>query len=85
MDGGSANDALGVDHEQAAQRDAGFFDEHAVVAGDALVEIGNQGVIDRANAAIFTGGVAPGQVGKVAVDADADDFSVDGFKFFDFV
>ena len=79
-DGKVMNDLIGdhafrVDDEQAAKCDAAVG-ENAIVAGDLLVEVGEERIIQFAKSPVFACGVDPGEVGVVAVDGAADELSV---------
>ncbi len=39
-----------------------------------MLDVGNQRILDRADAAVFDLGVAPGVVGELGVDGDTDHF-----------
>lgn len=78
VDGDLAEHALGVDDEQAAQGDALVLDQHAVVAGDLEVLVGDQRQLEvLAQAALLAGPLTPRQVGEVAVGGDAQDGGVE--------
>ncbi|KAH0533538.1 hypothetical protein FGG08_007682, partial [Glutinoglossum americanum] len=83
VDDRGADHAFGVDQEQAAQRDAGVLDQYAVITGDRLVEVGHERVAQVAQTAVLARGVAPGEVGELAVDRHADDFRAEGVEILD--
>lgn len=73
VDGDLAEHAVGVDEEEAAQRDAFFLDENAVVFADGVVLVREQGDVDLAQAAVFLCGVGPGQQGVFRVGGGEHD------------
>lgn len=78
VDGDLTQGALGVDDEEAAQRDALLLDQHAVVARDLEVLVGHQGQLQViAQTALLAGALTPGQVCEVAVGGDAQDGGVE--------
>src|SRR3569832_1511377 len=68
------DDALTVDQERAAQRDAVRMLD-AVGASDLMLDVGDDGKADRADAALFHRRVAPGGVGELRIDRHADQLS----------
>jgi len=80
-----ADDALGVDEEQSTERDAGIFEQHAVIAADLLGQVGHERVLESAQAAVDARGLDPGEVGEVAIDRDTQDLTVPLLEFGDFV
>ncbi len=74
--GGVHDHAFGIDDEQAAQSNTGFFVENVVSRGDLLLEIGNEGIGDVAKAALVAWGLNPSEVAELAVNGDAQHFSV---------
>jgi hypothetical protein len=70
-----ANNAVPIDEKGAAQGYA-RFEQDAVSAGNAFVEIGHQRILDITDAALFDRGVFPGPVGKLRVYRDAYDFTI---------
>lgn len=73
-----AQGALGVDDEEAAQRDALLLNQHAVVARDLEVLVRNQRQLQvLAQATLLAGALPPGQVCKVAVGRDTQDGGVE--------
>jgi hypothetical protein len=70
-----ADDALGVYQKQTAQRDR-LTEEDTVFPGDALVQIGDQRILDIADAAVFQLGVLPGQVGELGIHGNANHLGV---------
>jgi hypothetical protein len=76
IDGGMLDDAIGVDDEEAAECDS-IVGEDAVVGGDLFIEISGEGVVESVDAAGVARAFGPGEVGKFAIDADADDFGVE--------
>jgi hypothetical protein len=75
-----AQDAFGVDDEEAAQRDALVLDEHAVVARDALRHVGRERVLEALDAALVARRLEPGAVREGRVGRDADDFRADALE-----
>lgn len=72
VDGDLAQDALGVDDEQATQRDALILNQDTVVARDLEVLVGNQRQLQvLAQATLLAGALTPRKVGEVAVGGDA--------------
>ena len=47
------------------------------------LDVGDQGIGDRTDAAVVDRSVAPGNVGILGIDGAADDLHPTGFKFFD--
>lgn len=79
VDGDLAEGALGVDDEETAQRDALLLNQDAVVAGDAVGGVGNEGELEvGAEAALLAGLSLPGEVRVVRVGGDGEDGGVDG-------
>ena len=68
-----ANDAVAVDDEQAAERDAVPVPEDAKIAGNVSRQVGQDWNFHRPEAALIPGGVDPGQVGEVGVGGARDD------------
>jgi hypothetical protein len=66
---------VGVDEEEAAQGHR-LVDENAVGAGDGLVQVLDEGVLDVADSAVIHSGALPGQVGELGVDGDAEHLAV---------
>ena len=64
VDGVVLHDALLVDDEETAERDA-VLGEDVVGGGDLLLEVGDEGVVDVAEAAGVTLGLNPGEVGEL--------------------
>lgn len=56
-----ADDSGGIDDEEAAEGDAFFFDEDAVVLGELVVLVGEEGDVNLAEATVAAGGVGPGE------------------------
>lgn len=78
VDGDLAQGALGVDDEEATQGDALVLDQHAVVARDLEVLVGNQRQLQvLAQATLLAGALTPGQVCEVAVGGDTQDGGVE--------
>lgn len=71
VDGDLAHDALRVDDEQAAQSDARLGQQHTVVFGNLLGQIGDNREGNVANATLLARCVHPGQVRKVRVHRHA--------------
>ncbi|KAJ8576288.1 hypothetical protein ON010_g2924 [Phytophthora cinnamomi] len=77
-----ADGALWVDDEESAQRGAEHLvllvrDQHAVVLGDALADVGDQRDVHLAQAALAARRLDPGQVRVVRVGGDGHDLGVD--------
>ena len=85
IDGLLLDDAVFVDQERAAKRDAGFRDQDVVIAGDRLMDVGHDGVGDAFDAAFGFGGVKPGHVRELAVNRDANDLAIVLFERFPFI
>lgn len=62
-----ANDAFGVDEEQTAKGDAAA-EQHVVSATDVFVQVGDQRILNVADAAFVARHVAPSQVTEVTID-----------------
>src|SRR4030095_1958967 len=60
------DDAVRVDQEHAAEGDALRLVEHAVVARDALGDVGEDGIVGAGDAALIARGVVPRQVRVLA-------------------
>src|SRR3990167_1203501 len=70
-----ANNAFGIDQEGTAEgHTIGVLD--VIGLADGMVDIGRQGVLDWADAALVHRGVTPGIVGKVRIDGNADHFDI---------
>ncbi|MNP20656.1 hypothetical protein D3C76_1132370 [compost metagenome] len=78
------HDAVLVDQEGATEGHA-TFGLDVIGLGDLVGDVGGQGVLHRADAALFHRGVAPGVVGEVGVDGDADHFHVARLELGDLV
>ena len=61
VDGDLADDAVGVDDEEAAESDALLLNEHTVVLGELVVLVGEEGDVDLAEAAVPSRCVGPCQ------------------------
>lgn len=59
VDGDLADDAVGVDDEEAAEGNAFLLDEDTVVLGELVVLVGEEGNVDLAEAAVTSRGVGP--------------------------
>lgn len=68
--------AIGIDEEHATEADALVFDQDAVVAANAVADVGNQRVVHFAQSAF-----APSFVGMNAVDASAENLCVQLVEF----
>lgn len=77
VDGDLADDALGVDDEQPAERDPRVLDEHPVVARHAQVLVREDGDVHLPEATLLPGRVDPREVGVLAVARRGDDLAVD--------
>ncbi|MNL03786.1 hypothetical protein D3C87_1243340 [compost metagenome] len=77
------DDAVLVDQEEAAEGDAVVLEQDAVVTGDLLGEVGDEGVGEALDAALFALGVGPGEVREVRVGRDADHFGIPLAELFD--
>jgi len=67
--GDLAESALGVNDEEAPESVSVLREVDAVVAGDLVREVGEQGDVQPAQASLCSGSVHPGQVGEVRVHA----------------
>ena len=72
VDGHGANDALAVDDEETAKGDALLLEKNAILAGDILCKIGNNGNFHLAETALLAGSINPGKVGKLAIDGNGN-------------
>ena len=72
VDHGVTNGTVFVDQERSAQGNR-IVEEDIIVAGDLLVEVGNQREVDPADAAVIDRGFTPGVVAVLRVDRAADD------------
>lgn len=78
-----AQHALVADNEQAAQRHARVgpvLDQHAVVARDALAQVGHEREGAAPQTALLARSVDPGEVREVRVDAAADQRGAERLK-----
>lgn len=80
VDGDLAQHAVGVDEEQAAQRNALLFNQHAVVLADGVVLVAQQRDVDLAQAAVLLGCAGPGQQRVLRVGGGEDDAGAARFK-----
>lgn len=72
-----------IDNEQTTERDSGLLQQHTVIGGNFLGQIGQQRVLELAKTAALSWRVAPGQVRKVRIDGHSDDFGVQRVEIFD--
>mmetsp|Transcript_29093 Transcript_29093/g.92857 ORF Transcript_29093/g.92857 Transcript_29093/m.92857 type:complete len:310 (+) Transcript_29093:111-1040(+) len=75
-----AEDTLGGNDEEAAEGDASvvaLLDEDLVVLGDGLGDVGHEGVLAAAEAALLAGLRGPGEVAVLGIHGHADDLAVD--------
>ncbi|MBF8270952.1 MAG: signal peptide protein [Magnetococcales bacterium] len=79
-----AHDARFVDEEGTPQSDT-WSEVKVVVFGDVFGNVGDERILDIADAAVLDRGVFPGQVGEVGVNGDADDFNVAAFELLEAV
>src|SRR5919202_4349061 len=77
VDDGVAQRPLGVDDEEAAQRDALVLDEHAVVARHRLRDVGREWVPEPLDAAPVARRLEPRAMRVHRVGRDADDRRAD--------
>jgi len=81
---GDLTDVLGgVDDEDGAEGNTGVsavFDEDAVVLGDLLGDVGDEGDVHLAEAALVAGLHRPGEVGELRVDGPGENFGVEGLE-----
>lgn len=68
-----SDDAVRVDDEQAAQRNALLLDQDAVVLAQLVVLVAQQRDVDAAQAAVFPACIRPGQQAVLAIRAREDD------------
>lgn len=52
---------------------------------DLAVQVGNEGVVQLANATLLAGGLLPSEVGVLRIDRSTEDDGVDGSKVLDVV
>ncbi len=79
-----AHNAFLVDQERATEGHA-TVGLDVIGLGDLVLGVGRQGVLDGADAALVHRGVAPGVVGEVGVDGNADHLDVARLEFRDAV
>ena len=72
VDGDVTDHPFRIDQEQTAQGDA-LVEQHAVVAGDLFVEVGEDGDLELADPALAARRVPPGEVRVDAVDRRGDE------------
>lgn len=77
VDGDLTQVLLAVDDEQTAEWDSGLLLQHAVSARGGERFVGQQRVLDVAQASFFARRVDPSQMGEVRVGGDPDDLAVD--------
>jgi len=73
--------SLAVDDEEASEGVAGIFEEDAVIPGDLVRQIGEERDVERAEAAVLSRRLDPGQVRELGIDGHAHHFRVDGAEF----
>ena len=76
VDRGVHDHTLGIDDEQAAQRNTFLVVQHVVGASDLFLEISDQRVVDVAETTLVAGCLNPGEVAELAVHGNAEDFGV---------
>ena len=74
VDGLVLDDALFVDEKGGPHGDAFIGMLDAVGLGDLVFDVGNDGELDRANAAVFDGSFSPSMMREWRVNGNADDF-----------
>jgi hypothetical protein len=80
-----ADKSFAVNQEQAAQGHRAVGGQHAVVSGDLFGEIGNEWVVEAAEATQFAGRVDPGKMGVLAVHRNPQHDGVALFELLDLV
>ena len=68
---------FGRDDEEATKGDASvvpFFDQHLIVLGNGLGDVGDEGILETAETALVAGGVDPVEMREGGVDRAAQDF-----------
>ena len=84
VDGDLTDVLSGVDDEDGAESNTGIravLDEDAVVGGDLLVEVGDQGNLHFTEATLLAGLLNPGEVGELRVNGPGEDLAVELFEF----
>lgn len=88
VDGLLAELALWGDDEETAQSNSciiSFFDQHLIILGNSLGDVGNQGVLEATQTTLVAGGVDPVEMGEGRVHGAAQDLNINLLKFLDAV
>jgi len=83
IDGVLAQDAIGIDDEGASQGDAFLVQQHIVVGGDLLGQVGEEWVVQLAHSAILAVHIAPGQMAEMGVYGHAQNLGIDVLELLD--
>lgn len=83
INGVLAQDAIGVNDEGAAQRDALLVQQHIVVGRDLLGQIGEERVLQLAHSAVLAVDIAPGEMAEVGVHGNAQNLGVNVMELLD--
>src|SRR3989338_5143519 len=75
-----ADNPFFVDQEEPAIGNTDPFNKDVIVGSDGFAEIGDQGIGDSLDTALFFGGVDPCQMRKVRIHRTADDLDAPFFK-----
>ena len=76
VDGGVHDHTVGVDDEQTTQGNTLSLVENVVGRRDFLLQVGNEGIVDIAQATLIARGLDPGQVAELAVHGNAENLGV---------
>ena len=76
VDGGVHDHTVRVDDEQTTQGNTLSLVENVVGRGDFLLQVGNEGIVDIAQATLIARGLDPGQVAELAVHGNAENLGV---------
>lgn len=76
VDGDLSDNALGVNDEETTESNAILLNEDAVVLGEGVVGVSDEGNLNLAETAVLAGDIGPGKEGVLRVGGGEEDLSV---------